>query len=798
MAYESVWDFYQDTDRLAHSGASLRELYDLVAGDGWFGAATNSSAQRLKELASHWTQEPVFIPIRLAELFAGASPEHGDDYVLAMVAGLGGRRDQQLRLHFLRLDHELRETTFWRIFEVEGGGEVSLANVDKFSREELSWHRTVLLLANEGTLDRRRVLRSCLVALNRDFSAYRAGWFSRLYTALDPTPAEAAADQDQLRLSLGAKVTATLSLAARQLARIAKAGLLQESEFVAAAGAGLAGSKAAASELIRVLAQLGVADPTDAAVAQALAVGLGHAHPDVQRAAAKALLKSGWAALVSDALPHLSPGLAAELADHLGSRPGPARPNTTAQPVVGLPEVTQLVPWTDGDAVDRFAALLEQPVALELELGLAWLAEAANPGEVLRALGRRASKVKGESGDRFLIASLIRVAIEPQQEFLPQTYWQRHDTFRDETGEWVSVPVGEPQPRPTAEESTVLPSFITRLRELAAILQGAAPKRPLLATPTHSDGSIELSVARDRLAAIRATAPKHWNPRTAPGDLNQAILRLRVEDRPPFLAAASATAPEITRNIGVEWVSWHSSELRSDGTPRWTWWRPLILAGPAQEPSATNPGLVPSSPAERLFLGSRECSDLIAAELGLVDPTATLPLVAVGLGVINSAVQEGAEHRAGPILDALGAHRGAWTAATADLVALAMSAQQLMHRAQGVELLAAAVPARLSAETAAAGFARTAMACVLSRWTGSFTDLAAIAPGTTFDIMVALLPQLDPKARGVSGLLQLLLDESLRADRRLESADLIDYLSAFRGSSAAARAARTLLTRTGG
>ena len=76
-----------------------------------------------------------------------------------MVGGLGGRHEQEVRLFMLRHDHALRDQVFWRVFEVEGGGEISLANIDKFSREEFNWHNTVVLLANEGTLDRGRVLR---------------------------------------------------------------------------------------------------------------------------------------------------------------------------------------------------------------------------------------------------------------------------------------------------------------------------------------------------------------------------------------------------------------------------------------------------------------------------------------------------------------------------------------------------------------------------------------------------------------------------------------------------------------
>ena len=123
-----------------------------------------------------------------------------------------------IRTFMLTHDSYLRENVFWRFFEVEGGGEISLANIDKFSSEDGSWKDTVVGLVNDGVLDRDRILRSCLEALNRDFSSYRAGWFSRLYDALDPS---ARRGRDPTKTSTAPahprKSTATVSLAVRQI-----------------------------------------------------------------------------------------------------------------------------------------------------------------------------------------------------------------------------------------------------------------------------------------------------------------------------------------------------------------------------------------------------------------------------------------------------------------------------------------------------------------------------------------------------------------------------------------------------
>ena len=124
------------------------------------------------------------------------------------------------------------------MFEVEGGGEVSLTNVDKFTGAETSWGHTFQALVQDGTLPRDRVLRECLTALGRDFSAYRASWYSTLYTALAPAPAEVAADQSLVRALLRSDVAPTVSFAVKLLRPLEKAGLLDRTETVRSTAAG--------------------------------------------------------------------------------------------------------------------------------------------------------------------------------------------------------------------------------------------------------------------------------------------------------------------------------------------------------------------------------------------------------------------------------------------------------------------------------------------------------------------------------------------------------------------------------
>ena len=797
--YKNAWDFYRDTTRLVADGADLRALYDAMLGvqDSDM-RSVDASPRRLREMAQSWSQRPSFLPIRLNELFNGLKVEHTDDYVLAMVAGLGGRHEQEVRLSMLRHDHALREQVFWRIFEVEGGGEISLANIDKFSREQFNWHNSVVLLANEGTLDRSRVLRSCLQALNRDFSAYRAGWFSRVYAALVPKPEEAAADQHLLRLCMGSPLTATVSLGVKQLDVLHKAGLLDAAAFVEACGGAFSGPKAAALQVLRILDALAAKGlvPHES-LGLALAPGLGHSHADVQGAAVKALVKWGYAELAHQQRDLLAPAVAAELLP----APGPAdsacgEHEVTAAPgeaaiewdcgglQAGVPPPRPLHPWTDEDALERYAALLEAPAdALEFELALAWLALSANVAATLASLARRARTLAARDEQHYPAALLVS-AVDGQAAFLPRRYWQQTAVSLMD-GKRVEEKLGKPRALPTVEETTMLPSLVTRLREVAEVVQGRAPRCPLLATPTDTQGWVDADTLLVRFEAARRVGGPF------PVDQSQALLRVPPAHRVRAAAAMGCELPEVTDELRIEWRSRASDSLKANGSPQWVWWDPVVHAAPLAVPSATQPGLIASG-LLRYSDGPAAC-DLTAAELGLANPASTLALVAAGVAILHGAAGDDVEHRAAGLLRALAAHPGAWSGETVRLPALGMAAKQGEVRAQAVELFAAAVPARVDAAAAAQGFAACAPTIVLARWAPAFADAAGLAPAAVIAVLTGLLPRLEHQARGIGSLLAVLLDESLRHARPVTDASLRAWLAGFSGASAAAKAAKALL-----
>jgi hypothetical protein len=328
-AYEFAWQ--RDKALIGAIDAAL-----LDAAEGRVGMAgkkprwLDGLVQRELSAASRdfWSQER-FVRIRLLERLGVVEVEPDDTYILAMVSALGTDKAEKLRG-----DPELVERALWRVFEVEGGGEVSLTNVDRFGGE--GWRRAFLELTSDGTLDRERVLAECLRALDRDFAAYRAGWFSATFLALRPSDDELTASQRALRSLLAAPVQATVAFALKQLIRVQKAGKLEvEETLVALPPATLVKAKGTALHALRLARSAGP-DHADALVNVA-ETALGHTNADVQRAAADVLANRGAARTVVTAVDHLAPSVRQDLGFDLGVI-APQEPAALRQAFLPIPD----------------------------------------------------------------------------------------------------------------------------------------------------------------------------------------------------------------------------------------------------------------------------------------------------------------------------------------------------------------------------------------------------------------------------------------------------------------------------
>ncbi len=749
--------------------------------------------ERLRDLSTHSSYHDGFAPVRLLERLGLVRLDADDAYVLAFISGVGNQgRDSAASL--LRDDPELIDRALWRVFEVEGGGEVSLANVDAYGG---CWQQTFLDLVGDGTLPRERVMTSCLGTLRGDFSTYRAAWFSRLYLALSPTLEEMSRHQDAYRHLLGSDVGPTVSFAMKLLGTLLKAGRLAGPETVPALVPVVLGrAKGTATAALTMATTLAEADPGLRPEAIALAgEAVGHPNRDVQAAAVRTLERYGATAAAVARADELAPslrqslGLTAEEQHH--EEPAvPAVPASTAPP-----------PSLRDDLLERTAALLEDAGdVLEVEALLAGLAS-TGPTDLLKPLRKRARKPGGGpmSGH---IAGLVLTSL----------------------GEPVEFTSTHPGPSEF---------LVRRVVEVARILAGEDRPRTLLATPDTGEGWVTPATLVQRLAAA---------PDPGTSDLVAALLRLGTEGRAEALGRARQLPGElgqVVRHALGEDVD------RADVT-RVSWW---VAASRARAPLHDDPLLLrhrldAAGQGRALATGldfrtvSGTYSDRggrrsythyywrVTVEQGCVDLTSDQPTADRRRGEWTPELEDlvghlaaiwphDAEHflahscltvfdttDAGPwrdavrVLETLSRHPGRLGGLAAATVAVGLSAGRADQRLTAVDTFHDLVATgRISPDALADAMVLTAGHCTATRWASSLRDASATGPGARAAVatLTALLPRLQPGRQGLHALLDVLHEESLRHGIAVTDPALRSWLQSFSGSSKSARAAQALL-----
>lgn len=523
-------------DELIEQGAGLRDLHRALLSTWDADALAPAELRRYLAIAAehHWNTGH-FLAVRLCELFGDAqgrpfTVEHDDAYVLAMISDFHDRGTYQngawttggnAPALILRQDTELLDEVFWRIFEVEGGGEVSLANVDRFSRTDATWRSTILDLLSDGTIDRGRVIAEVTAGLNRDWSTYRVRWFRDMYTALELTDEEKAAQQGELLLALGSTVSQTVTFAVKELATLQKKGLLDSPGFLDSCGPALGGTKSAATTVLRMLDRISTDTGTDAgsdtgadpdSIAERIAEALANPSDDVQRKAATMLTSRGRDDLLVRDADLLSAVVAAEVLPDIST--GPDVPATTAasSTTIARKQPEPLIPWTDEDAPQRLQAMfLGDPDPAEFECALTWLVAASD----LTAVKKTWRKIR-QVGERMF-------RWQPAPRFFATA-------FRDEAS------LAELREQHHWESTTLT----GRLEEIVQVITdndqaGDAASRVLLATPTDTSGVLAPGDFRARWATLQAT---RLTP--LPEDLDLALHRVLPAHRAELEALAGA------------------------------------------------------------------------------------------------------------------------------------------------------------------------------------------------------------------------------------------------------------------
>lgn len=442
-------------------------------------------------------------------------------YILAMINGLETRDLTVYKA--LKADPALLEHEVWRLFEVEGAGDTSLAAHDKYSPEQRNWAWALTRLSAEGQLPKRRLLDASLAALRRDFAPFRAGWFSRFHEALNPTPEERHEREAEYVGLLTSPVPATVSFAVQALRA---GGSISD-------GAAERLSPALQSRAVStVRAAIGLLPKSEVG-----AVVAANALPQATRDGQRALLAfiSGLgrpdprvADLVSAAMPALAPSLRNEARKLSGVRTTaePDQPRSTrfqtipeppgntdlAQPVQSVPELVELL-----------ARLLEGIESVhDLERAIDGVSRLCDRGvDTLRELApvhRRAQKVITDTGGRPFSGTSPRA---------------------DVAGLVVAWSTGEAPPVPPLRESrlgfipvkgqrprrSVLGFLSYRVLEVAArAAHGRA--EPILSFPTNLGGAIDPETLALRRDDLRRRGIK-------PGDADAIQAALRVGEVTP-------------------------------------------------------------------------------------------------------------------------------------------------------------------------------------------------------------------------------------------------------------------------
>ena len=739
--------------------------------------------------------------LRLAELKGDLALEHDERYLTALI-GL----EPGLQLPLMRADRELREELVWGMLRQEGNRGVSLSSADRSatmgSGRAPGWSRTLAACADEGLIDRDRLIDALLDMLAADLPSARAGWHSRTLRLLAMTLDEAEARQGALCALMSSPVGPTVTLAVGQLTALAKAGRLDLELFARSCEGALMGSKANALRVLGVLRDgLGAVESAD--LEPLLGVALSFPSAQVQRAAlglardnvtASLLTRESVAAIVR--LADLDPLVVPEAREFVsvgavGDRPGPGLvPDTRDEPGSFLPpprEAGDLVPMSAEDVVGRVGVLAEgEQMGLEYEALLAFLASpefTPDALEPLRPLVRRLTG--GVPGPQQMLGVFLQLA---------------HD----------GGAAGTEDPLESAQEwfgIENVPTHVSqRIREVTELLARGQRYR-LLATPTDDRGAVNPLVLVRRALDNGEDAP-------LPADLTQALLRVDtehpdcaaalalVEEREADLPAAARIrlalegavrrrAEGYLSSLSVTWEGRPAYESRSgkpkvarDGSPVYAFFTPRIVG---LQTGATGPEL-------------SVLAQVTGGAGNYLFHRYTYPASVRHFAVCLLASRWNFLDSSGLTADcyrALCEHGGRWDSLSAQLLGQAMGEREVESRALGVEALAALVArGDLSFDQAVSGFEAVAHTVKLNRWAQAFQDLGNVDPRLALDLALALLPGLERGRTGIGQLLGVVTAQYARAQAEGWAPplgdDLVGWLGLFHGSSQAAKYARTL------
>lgn len=582
----SVWDELENARVCVFAAATpavLKQLgWRVLPGDGFIVKVIRTLAL---DWASDWAQHVVeneprtFSDIRLLYEAGLCDKPTSDGYILGMIDSLPGWRSGSMGLwdkdtslaDRIRNTPDIRDEDVWRLFEVEGGGDLSLATFDKYigGKKTGGWTAALAELAADGTLSRDRLLDESLNALERDFAQFRAGWFSRFHEHLEPSLEERAARLEQYLRLLGSAIPPTVSFALKAIVLLDKADRLPPDKVLAHLRPVLhARAKGTVASGLRLLMKAAKAKPDTADQAALLATeALIHEAPDVQKKALDVIESLGGtdAPVVIEAMrayaETIAPSLRHRFEEMAGSNGRSEEPEEQESP--GAPrEIVELPPITSFDELNAaWLRVMEDPSEpLEVERVIAGLAlhGADKPDDFAKAVGPLLKRA----------GTIVERAPEDRLQF--HLAWLAIVYALDADMDIDAVEAANKGLRIALE--TV---FARRSRDVLAQIR-AGCRLQLMSTPTDNRGF----VAVDRLIARYAD---YKSNKIQPGmtDMVLSLLRLAPEGRVEALAGF-APADEHERAIAFA--------LGGDQTPGelgWLW----VAAAAARRPYEDQPAI---------------------------------------------------------------------------------------------------------------------------------------------------------------------------------------------------------------
>lgn len=444
-----------------------------------------------------------------------------DGLIESLIESHGFRSDIPLT-ELVRAEPRLiADGVLYRLFEVEGGQQSSLAAADKYRGEQNQWATVLYNLTCSNELDRPRVLDATLDALARDFAPFRANWFARFHDKLAPTETERQERADRYLRLLGSSVPATVGFAVKAVDQLFKVDAFQPGALLDAIPPALqARQKGTVKRAAKLLQKAVKLAPGSARSATVVAIDA-LVHPDAE-------VQGTLLDVVDQLLPQVA-GDTADLVQQLANARSlvapslrerlPSARNSDAQTSAGTAQSDlQTMPLKSSDpfddsyrldyaqsheeALDMVAHALERTDdAMAQECALDAIARYALPtdnwDDLAGPLRKRARHIWSRNRrDDGLQAPLTYVTIA----------WTVH-----EKPAWSAPLDQDPQAGPA------LQTYRQRCEALADRVLAGKPL-PLLSTPTHRGGFIQGTAFASRVA--------EWKAAKEPADVADALLSL--------------------------------------------------------------------------------------------------------------------------------------------------------------------------------------------------------------------------------------------------------------------------------